>query len=122
MPVNSSTLGQVVNRDARAESHAAIVAARAKSSLFFLRTVINSVGVERMGRGRWCGVGIIGARTNSLVIHSRRLPATLRLHPTVAIVVGICHHTSCRPRQLRLEYSARRGLRPKVITEPNRIQ
>ena len=52
----------------RAERQPAVVAASTESRDAFLRTVVNRIWIQRMRRWSWIRVGIVGSRTDGLMI------------------------------------------------------
>src|SRR5437868_4961193 len=77
--------GERINRNARAECKAAIIAPRAKGGDDVLRTIINSVRIVDFDRGHGRSVWTAAYR---LMIDTCGLAGTLRGEPIVPVIVG----------------------------------
>src|SRR5712675_3183434 len=115
--IDSVHRGERINRNARAECKAAIIAPRATGGDDVLRTIINSVGIVDFDRGRGSSVRAAAYR---LMIDTCGLAGTLRGEPIVPVIVGKGKFAS-RASQLRGK-GAIRATEMAVVRKEDRIE
>ena len=112
--VEPTALGEVVDRHARTERKAAVVAAGADRRDDTLRAVIDGMWIGRdRGLGR-CEV----AAAQCLVVRSGGRPTALRQEPGLAVVLGI-GRGAAGAVELRFEHPAGAAVRPENGVERN---
>src|SRR5882762_478285 len=105
-----------INRNARAECKAAIIAPRAKGGDDVLRTIINSVRIVDFDRGG----SSVRTTAYRLMVDTCGLAGTLRGEPIVAVIVGKGKFAS-RASQLRGK-GAIRATEMAVVRKEDRIE